>query len=376
MFSRYTRVGIILASFIYGRWASAPVAALKSQDHPRPVSYAEGEAIAQAALLHRALFRDKPDCSHFVHDVYAEAGLDYDYATTWNIFEGIPTFDRVQKAQPGDIIVWRGHAGIVIDPEDRSFYSSVISGYSIHSYASGYWTTRGAHRFYRYKVNNVQSERLFAGVPYHPPVPATAKPPGHQRLLVASSEASSNSLKNGKTLVPQRKPSARVSKIAASTDSVPGENGEAVQAATPSGSNPAHEEVRLAVAAFTESNAQGLAQAAALNGPIEIIDGFEVASTEMHDDSGWADVKVKKIAFIADGKIKSAHAVETIRLNLRLQASGWVVSDTANRTYVLRQAAVRIVSGRLAALSHDSSSAQQRKALTQALGMLLANDRS
>ena len=52
----------------------------------RVVSREEGTAIAQLTLQHWPQVRDKPDCSHLVHDVYAEAGLDYDFASSNEIF--------------------------------------------------------------------------------------------------------------------------------------------------------------------------------------------------------------------------------------------------------------------------------------------------
>src|SRR5262249_52947544 len=73
---------------------------------------------------------------------------------------GIDRFKRVKSPQPGDLVVWEGHVGIVIDPDDTSFYSSVISGFSVSSFTSAYWLNRGPRRFYRYLINGLQSARL------------------------------------------------------------------------------------------------------------------------------------------------------------------------------------------------------------------------
>jgi NlpC/P60 family len=380
VFSKHTQIAVLLASFNLV-WVNAPTVAqdveahqgqrlvsYKIQQGPRPVTYEEGQAIVQATLLHRAQFRDKPDCSHFVHDVYAEAGLDYDYAPTNDIFEGIGPFQRVQKPQPGDVIVWRGHAGIVIDPEERSFYSSVVSGFSIHNYTSSYWASRGPHRFYRYKINDLQSAHLLTSVAYHGPSLALANPPAaHEELLLTNGKGSK-----------QNYVAEAVSTLEIGTgrDSVPADHRGADLVPVSSSRKPGKEEIGLAVTEFTESNAQELLQAAALNGPLEIIDGFEVAKIETQGDFGWVEVKVKKIAFFADGKMKPAHSVEKIRLSLARQAKGWAVLDTANRTYVLRPAAVTVITSRLALLARASAGAQQLKPLTQALGILLANDHS
>src|SRR5499427_8549606 len=121
----------------------------------RLASAQEGEAIVQAAWeLRHGLF-PKPDCSHFVHAVYTQAGFLYEYAASRAIFAGIDGFRRVSKPQSGDVIVWQGHIGIVIDPKEHSFYSSVTAGFAIQSYQSRYWIGRGIPRFYRFVVNAV-----------------------------------------------------------------------------------------------------------------------------------------------------------------------------------------------------------------------------
>jgi len=47
--------------------------------------------------------------------------------------------------------------GIIIDPSEHSFYSSVLSGFAIENYQSHYWQARfGYPRFYRFVVKDVQ----------------------------------------------------------------------------------------------------------------------------------------------------------------------------------------------------------------------------
>src|SRR5215472_43380 len=134
---------------------SVPVAARTVQEDRgvRSVSPDEGEAIVQAAWELRRGLVPKPDCSHFVNAVYARAGFDYEDATSTEIFDGVDSFRRVQEPQPGDLIVWQGHIGIVVDPDEHSFYSSVLSGFAIEDYRSAQWVRRGLPRFYRYLVD-------------------------------------------------------------------------------------------------------------------------------------------------------------------------------------------------------------------------------
>jgi cell wall-associated NlpC family hydrolase len=92
------------------------------------------------------------DCSHLVHDIYARAGLPYDYATSRDLYDGVDAFRRVRVPLPGDIIVWRGHVGIVIDPDTHQFLSALRSGVKVSEYDTNYWKMRGHPRFYRYAL--------------------------------------------------------------------------------------------------------------------------------------------------------------------------------------------------------------------------------
>lgn len=54
------------------------------------------------------------DCSHFVHEVYRRAGLPYAFRPTDSILDA-PEFEAVndQDAEAGDLLVMRGHMGIL-----------------------------------------------------------------------------------------------------------------------------------------------------------------------------------------------------------------------------------------------------------------------
>src|SRR6202035_2134022 len=99
------------------------------------------------------------DCSHLVHDVYEQAGFPYDYASSRELYLGSANFTRVRVPQAGDLVVWRGHVGIVIDPKAHTFFSSVRSGPDTQFYDSPYWRSRGIARFFRY----VTAKPLHAG---------------------------------------------------------------------------------------------------------------------------------------------------------------------------------------------------------------------
>jgi cell wall-associated NlpC family hydrolase len=90
------------------------------------------------------------DCSHFVQFLYEQAGLYYDYMPSRVLYTGIKEFKRVLHPKAGDLVVWKGHVGIVVDPKQKTFLSSLRSGVKESSYESNYWKRRGQPRFLRY----------------------------------------------------------------------------------------------------------------------------------------------------------------------------------------------------------------------------------
>jgi cell wall-associated NlpC family hydrolase len=140
--------------FVLLSLVSIPAALAQENQHkttgPRPLTRHEGLAILRVARdFHHAA--DSPsDCSHLVHALYERAGFPYDYAPSSDLYAGIDEFRRVEKPQPGDLAVWRGHAGIVVNPAQHSFFSMLSSGPGVDSYDAPYWKQRGRPRFYRY----------------------------------------------------------------------------------------------------------------------------------------------------------------------------------------------------------------------------------
>jgi hypothetical protein len=103
-----------------------------------------------AALDARVRQSSEPDCSHLVHAIYQRAGFSYAYAPSSDLYAGVEGFQRVKQPEPGDLIVWRGHAGMVIQPSQHIFFSFMTSGPGIDDYQAPYWKGRGHPRFYRY----------------------------------------------------------------------------------------------------------------------------------------------------------------------------------------------------------------------------------
>jgi cell wall-associated NlpC family hydrolase len=96
------------------------------------------------------------DCSHFANYVYEKAGLDYDYQPSVELYKGAEPFVRVQRAMTGDLIVWRGHVGIIVDPDKHTFVSKLNSGVKVANWGARYWQRRGVPRFLRF-AGKIQS---------------------------------------------------------------------------------------------------------------------------------------------------------------------------------------------------------------------------
>lgn len=130
-------------------------ALLRNATHSRADT--RGRALTQddrlsliAAALDARVRSEEPDCSHLVHAIYQQAGFSYAYASSSDLYAGIEGFRRVTKPEPGDLVAWRGHVGLVIKPSEHIFFSYLSSGPGIDDYTTPYWKRRGRPRFYRY----------------------------------------------------------------------------------------------------------------------------------------------------------------------------------------------------------------------------------
>ena len=119
----------------------------------RELSLDDRLSIMAAALDARGRRRSERDCSHLVHAIYEEAGFPYSYAPSSQIYAGTEGFMRVKQPEPGDLVAWKGHVGIVIRPSEHIFFSYMRSGPGTDDYEASYWKSRGRPRFYRYVKN-------------------------------------------------------------------------------------------------------------------------------------------------------------------------------------------------------------------------------
>jgi NlpC/P60 family len=132
------------------RTSEDPVRAGRASVRNRTLTPDDGLAVIAAALDSRTHLSREPDCSHLVHAIYSRAGFPYSYAPSSDLYAGTHEFQRVSHPQGGDLVVWQGHAGIVVNPAQHVFFSALRSGFGTDAYDAPYWKGRGNLRFYRY----------------------------------------------------------------------------------------------------------------------------------------------------------------------------------------------------------------------------------
>jgi hypothetical protein len=114
------------------------------------------------------------DCSHFVNSLFEQVGLYYRYEPSIVLYSGTTAaFKRVYKPVSGDLVVWPGHVGIVVDPNQQTFVSALNSGVKVASYASSYWRHRGHARFFRYRLPAAHSTPTWEASLFQSPQPSS-----------------------------------------------------------------------------------------------------------------------------------------------------------------------------------------------------------
>src|SRR5215469_11898986 len=401
---------------------------------PRLVSAAEGETIVETAWELRRGLNPKPDCSHFVHAVYARAGFFYDYAASREILAGVSGFRRVRKPQAGDLVVWPGHMGIVIDPREHSFYSSVLSGFAIENYESNYWLRKnGNPRFYRFVVNvwpnapwpvpsnlaqvGLASDKALSGIIQ--PSPASGK--SAAALMTATARPRASSLQSA-GIEAEAKPKANVSpqiktqasaltkpsapspisaeasaqnQAPASAQMKPEASGQLKAEASgqmkleatknpeihdevlvSSRPIPSRREVLDAINRSADNNGERLLQNGKLDSQpsVGVVDSFTIVSLDLQGNVGLADLEIKEMAAFRYGTVRPYRLTILKRVILSRQEKGWILLDPQNLVYLNRRLAARALSHQLATMPKWPARQQEVRTATKILHELMSAD--
>jgi NlpC/P60 family len=356
---RLALFSVVLA--VFAELSLSPLRATASQENHREtyrlLTRDEGLAIVDAISDHHQSLhgkRSKPDCSHLVNAIYDLAGFPYAYAKSADLYRGQASFVRVSAPQPGDLIVWRGHVGLVLDFHQHLFYSSLRSGLETEDYTSAYWRRRGTPRFYRYRAANDPT------------------------ILTARQVAPRNNLQgNFRTqLVSQSiadEPRANVISRD-SLEPLPVGDDSPVQhlsgvdeidhAATSKfvinigNKKPTPEQVNEAISKTYRSISQGLNADSLLRSklPVLIFTQLRVERLDFKGKHGWADVGIDTEATLASGALDKSVRHDQQRWELQHAKSGWTITAPTQNIYVPRAFAVRIFAQQLAQLTDERAS--------------------
>jgi hypothetical protein len=326
----------------------------------------EGRVIADAVQEQPG--RGAQDCSHFVHETYLRAGFDYPYASSFELYAGHASFGRVRSPQAGDLVVWPGHVGIVLDPREHSFYSLVSTGVEAQDYDGAYWRSRGRPRFYRYRVE--KAEILTASkAPGSSGSSHSAKRQGTDAVIEErSTVAASASNRPPKTVSEKTRvvnsPSALPAPVAESSSF------EVPQSIVIAAGNKPPTSGQVAEGISELNNAAGnilrTDDPSTLALPVVIFERLHVERLEIKRDHGWARVQIDSRATLSGGGTNYKRRLEKVRWELRRTESGWEAITPADRSYVPKDVAVRNLAARLARLTEkDGAAAHQETVLRQ-----------
>lgn len=346
----------------------------------------EGRSILNVAWQQELPTHGVRDCSHLVHEIYANAGFAYPYASSFEIYAGDENFARVRYPRAGDLIVWPGHVGIVVDSAQHSFYSLVRTGPQEMNYQSPYWRTRGRPRFYRFKVEKGAvlraaraSERPGATREASPALEVTdaseqATAASHSDRPPTASSRTSRTIYG-----PPAPPDLAAPEEEESDAAAPFEIPTSVVVAT-DGNVPTREGVAEGISELSDAEGRALRtdNPFQMSRPVVIVEQFSVQKVEIKHDHGWARLMIDSRVFIGGGTAQVKQRHEKVRWELRRTDSGWEALPPADRIYVPRDVAVKNLAAQLArvaasdgAAQHDDATLQQEAQIAGVLNALL-----
>lgn len=331
----------------------------------RPLTLGEGLAILGAALDARHHSGFSTDCSHFVHELYERAGFPYEYASSSDLYGGIDQFRRVANPQPGDLAVWHGHAGIVINPAQHSFFSALRSGPGVDSYDSPYWKQRGRPRFFRYVKAGP------GGVVSTSIRTASLKPTGlgNRQLPEADGE---DSVSGG--------PKKSLSETGTSAELAENQplDTETSGALVVNSVRPKPDQVSAAFLEACKDREESLRGRDLFKSApsLVVFDHFAVKKVHITRNQGWAEVEIDQLVSLTESKAELHRRSGRQRWSLsRRDNNNWELTPSPNTIYLPQHAAARILAHELAQLTDDgpdtASRTQDKAELTRVLGVLL-----
>jgi hypothetical protein len=318
----------------------------------------ESLGVLSAALESRANSDSESDCSHLVHAIYERAGFPYPYASSSSLYAGQQEFQRVARPQPGDLVVWPGHVGIVVNPAQRSFFSALRSGLGVEPYDSPYWKERGRPHFLRY-VRDARAGNRVASASGAGNLKTAATTDTHlpiNRSLTFDTNADARDESQA------QEESARILVSVATFHSQRPTTGEVTDALQQ-------------IFGETDGRHRGL-DMLNLSKPLIVFDQLSVERVRLQRDRGWAEIRIAGAFKVSKEKTNSTKRNEHERwLMVRRDHDTWEITIPAQAIYIQSDVAVRTLAHQLAALTDDTagvpSTAGEKLQLSRLLGVFL-----
>ena len=331
----------------------------------------QGKAIVAAIWTRERRGGSSPDCSHLVHEIYSIAGFRYPYADSFDLYAGSENFVRVTGPQPGDLIVWRGHVGIVIDPTEHSFYSSLNSGLGSDFYDAPYWKARGPARFYRL----VRQART-------PVTVAQQRAQSPTEPVKTISSRDEDSVESPSTFAESTEPKSARATALGNHDSPEMEGSVEIPSSilvATANRLPTDEDVAEAVSELSNAAASVLREHdfAQLPRKVVIYDKIAVQHVSVKGQRGSAKIRVDSRVALTGQRIESDLRREETLWKLIRTAHGWEILAQPDCVYVPHDVAVRQLATRLAVLTQEvgvmqtDSSASEQALIVRVLSMLM-----
>lgn len=326
------------------------------------LSAKQGAMLVDYALQAGERLTRQPDCSHLVHLIYSHAGLNYSYQPSRALYAGVEDFERVTRPQPGDLIVWRGHVGIVVSPREKTFFSSVRSGIITESWKEAQWLRRGRPRFLRYRIGPESDLELLASVGRSAEDGIADASDG--QTDTSSDDVASKAVQQEDDDEPQD---------TAPTDSA---SGAGIVAVIKQRSKPSKKEIVSAVLENSKKSAEALLgpeTSIRADRPISVFSRVDVRDIKLRHEKGTVVLKFTEMMAVEPGKVlpgKTVERVFSISKTTDGGSSSWLITDPQMRTYVPQAQALNVFAHQAELMLHDSPNGAAARTLVKALDLL------
>jgi hypothetical protein len=313
----------------------------------RPITWNEGVQVIETAWKNLSQFDSQIDCSHLVHEIYEQAGLRYPYSTSNELYRGIDEFERVREPQPADLIVWPGHVGLVVNPQEHSFYSALSTGLKMDSYDAPAWQNRGPARFFRFVMRPGERVRSTSS------------------QSVATAQVAAAPLDNQSTTRKVASPIDTPRQARVTSTEIPDE--AFLGRERPS----SKEAIRGALLRVWNNPSEDRPDRWQQAQEIVIVESLKVQRIHLSGAGGTVEAKIRSSARITADSMDVHPSIHVVSFRLARGKTGWTLDDPTRHLYLSGNAAVVAVSERLAGIARENVSRSEQAQAAELLHSML-----